>query len=110
MKQQILIKPIISEKTLKLALQRQYTFRVRLDANKKEIGQIVKKLYKVDPISVKILNAKPVLKRRRKYVGKTSNIKKAIILIKPGQKIAGYGLEEEKKDKKASKKTTENKE
>jgi large subunit ribosomal protein L23 len=110
MKQQILLKPIISEKTLKLALRRQYTFRVRLDANKKEIGQIIKKLYKVDPIDVKILNAKPVLKRRRRFTGKTSHIKKAIVFIKQGQKIPGYGLEEEKKDKKDSKNIKKNKE
>jgi len=79
--------PHITEKATNLAQQNQYVFKVYPRANKIEIRKAIESLYGVDVISVNIIN----IPRKQRRVGKTRGFKpgfkKAIIKIKPGQKI-----------------------
>jgi large subunit ribosomal protein L23 len=84
----IIIAPIITEKSYKLAQeQNKYTFKVHPDANKIEIKNAVEKLFKVKVTSVNTINVKPKRKRLGKFEGKTSSWKKAIVTLKEGDKI-----------------------
>lgn len=93
----ILKKPVITEKSMKLAKEGLFTFLVDPKARKPQISKAVKDLFGVDIVSVKTANFKGESKRQRgrgDYI-KTSGFKKAIIQLKKGQKIGLF--EEEKK-------------
>lgn len=100
----ILIKPIITEKSMRLVPDGQYTFIVHPDTNKIEITKEIKRLYKVDTKEVRIINAKGKVKTFRRHAGKQSDIKKAIIILKAGQKISGFEMPSDKTDEKDKKK------
>ena len=85
----IIKKPIISEKSMKLAASGFYIFLVSSDANKKQIAKIVADKFKVDVVIVKTLNMKPktkMQKRVRKFYA-VPGFKKAVVEIKKDQKI-----------------------
>jgi len=92
-------KPIISEKSFNLAADGVYTFLVDLSSGKKQIAREVEELFKVDVISVNIVNIPGKVKRVKKGYGKRSDIKKALVRIKKGQKISIFEVEENKKQK-----------
>ena len=85
----IIKKPRITEKAgIKSESQNVYTFEVSKDANKKTIGEAVNLIYKVTPIKVNIVNlpAKNVTARGKKGVKQA--VKKALVFLKKGDKIA----------------------
>ena len=87
----LIIKPIITEKSLKLASEEnQYSFVVKREASKIEIGKIVKKLWSVEPIKVTTQNIKGKRVRfgRNRKQGSRSDHKKAVVTLKSGDKIA----------------------
>ena len=92
-------KPIISEKSFNLAANGVYTFLVDLSSEKKQIAREVEELFKVDVISVNIVNIPGKVKRVKKGYGKRSDIKEALVRIKKGQKISIFEVEEDKKQK-----------
>lgn len=92
-------KPIISEKSFNLAANGVYTFRVSLAADKKQVAREVETIFKVDVISVNIVNIPGKVKRAGKKFGRRSDIKKALVKIKSGQKIAIFEVEDDKKEK-----------
>jgi large subunit ribosomal protein L23 len=82
-------KPRITEKAgIKSESQNVYTFEVTKNADKKKISEAVKLIYKVTPIKVNIVNlpAKNVTARGRKGVKQA--VKKALVFLKKGDKIA----------------------
>ena len=83
----LLIKLHTAEKALAAQKLNQYVFKVDSDANKIMVANEVKKTYKVNVLSVNIINTP----RRARKVGKTtgfkSGFKKAIITLAPGQTI-----------------------
>ena len=83
----IILKPVLTEKSLNLTKQNKYVFEVAKDANKIEIGKAVEEIFKVKVKSVAVINEKP--KRRRLGIsqGFTSTKKKAIVTLEPGYKI-----------------------
>ena len=83
----ILIKPIITEKTVGMMEEGKYTFKVAKDANKYEIKKAVQDIFKVDVINVSTMNVSGKTKRMGRYEGKTSSWKKAIVTLKEGQQI-----------------------
>ena len=88
MNEQIIKKPRITEKSgLQAEAAGVYTFEVTMSANKKNVAKAVKELYKVTPVKVNIVNlpAKKVFSRGK--AGQTARIKKAIVYLKPGDKI-----------------------
>lgn len=81
--------PKITEKAgIKAELHNVYTFEVTKEATKKTIAKAIQELYKVTPIKINItkLPAKNVLRRGKK--GQTQAIKKALVFLKKGDKIA----------------------
>ena len=83
----VLIKPIITEKSTGLMGENKYTFKVDKNANKIEIKQAVETIFKVDVTDVKTLNVTGKLKRQGRTEGMTPNWKKAIVTIKDGQTL-----------------------
>lgn len=86
----ILEKPIITEKSMKLAENHLYTFKVSKDANKAAIAKAVADKFNVKVLSVKTLNVKGTIKsqKRARKQYQTSGFKKAMVQIDKTQKIA----------------------
>ena len=85
----IIKKPRITEKAgIKSESQNVYTFEVTSCATKKTIGEAIKMIYKVTPIKINVVNlpAKKVTARGR--IGVKSAVKKALVTLKKGDKIA----------------------
>lgn len=83
----VLIKPIVTERSASLMEANKYTFRVDREANKIEIKHAVESIFKVDVVQVTTMNVQGKLKRQGRTQGKTPNWKKAIITLKAGQRI-----------------------
>ncbi len=84
----ILIRPVISEKSVAATERNNYTFAVARDANKFQIKAAVEAEFKVDVLGVRVLSVQPKQKRRgRKTLGTVPGWRKAIVTIAPGQKI-----------------------
>ncbi|MEA4883226.1 MAG: 50S ribosomal protein L23 [Clostridia bacterium] len=86
--QDIIIKPIITEKSTAMAEANRYVFKVRRDANKIEIAQAIEDIFKVKVVSVNTLIVPGKLKRQGKSQGMTPAWKKAMITLKDGDRIA----------------------
>ena len=85
----ILQKPIISEKSMKLAGDGLYTFLVNRTSTKPQIAKAVAEAFKVDIISVKTINVKGEVKTQRRVRKNytTKAFKKALVQVKKGQII-----------------------
>jgi len=83
----IILRPVISEKTTELMGINKYVFRVSMKANKLMVAHAIKQLFGVDPEKVNVLTVRGKDRRLRYRTGKKSAWKKAIITLKPGQKI-----------------------
>ena len=83
----ILIKPIITEKTTALMEERKYTFRVPLAATTVEIRQAVEQIFKVKVQAVNTMRYEGKMKRLGRTQGRRSDWKKAIVTLKPGETI-----------------------
>ncbi|NLO98170.1 MAG: 50S ribosomal protein L23 [Peptococcaceae bacterium] len=86
----VLIRPVISEKSVGLVDENKYTFWVNTAANKIEIKAAVEKMFKVKVDSVRTVTVKGKEKRVGRYTGMTPKRKKAIVTLKPGNKIEGF--------------------
>jgi large subunit ribosomal protein L23 len=85
---QVLLAPIVSEKSTMLADKRnQIAFRVMQDATKPEIKAAVELLFKVEVESVQVLNQKGKAKRFGRFNGRRRNVRKAYVSLKSGQEI-----------------------
>ena len=83
----IIIRPIITERSMADVANKKYVFEVARDANKIEIAKAVEELFGVTVKKVNTLNVKPKVKRVRYVPGKTRQWKKAIVTIQDGQTI-----------------------
>ena len=91
---QILIRPVVSEKTYVLSAANRYTFRVHADAHKTQIRQAVEELFGVHVVDVRTLSVKSKPKRRGTSRGRTRKWKKAIVQVREGDTIPIFqGLE-----------------
>ncbi|MFA5128924.1 MAG: 50S ribosomal protein L23 [Patescibacteria group bacterium] len=86
----VLIKPLITEKSSYLSPFGQYVFEVSLRTNKVEIAKAIERAYGVKPVSVNIVRVKGKKVRYGKTLGATKKWKKAIVTLKPGDKIEVY--------------------
>ena len=86
----VLIRPVISEKSVGVVEENKYTFWVNPAANKIEIRNAVEKLFKVHVEEVRTMNVNGKEKRVGRHVGRTSDRKKAIVTLKAGETIEGY--------------------
>ncbi|HEX6197793.1 MAG TPA: 50S ribosomal protein L23 [Jiangellaceae bacterium] len=87
----VLLKPVVSEKSYGLLDENKYTFVVRPDANKTEIKIAVEKVFNVKVTSVNTLNREGKRRRTRFGIGKRPDTKRAIVSVAPGQRIDIFG-------------------
>ena len=83
----IIIRPIITEKTSSLMALNKYTFEVHKSANKIQIRNAVEEVFKVKVAGVNTMNVKGKVRRRGMTKGYTRSWKKAIVALKPDQHI-----------------------
>lgn len=98
----IVRKPIITEKSMKLATEGKYLFEVGLRASKGAVKKVVEEIFGVEVVGVRTLkNAAKQRKSRvnRKHSFTKSPIKKAIVEVKKGQKIDLFETKEGGKNK-----------
>lgn len=88
--QDIILKPIITEKSMDGVASRKYTFKVAKDATKPEIGHAVEELFGVKVADVNTINMKRKPKRLRYNAGYTAAWKKAIVTLKPDSKTIEF--------------------
>ena len=79
--EEIIVKPIITEKSNDGLQEGKYTFKVNKKATKVEIAKAVEKLFNVKVLKVNTINVKGKKKRVGYHVGKTSDWKKAVVTI-----------------------------
>jgi large subunit ribosomal protein L23 len=95
---QVIIRPVVSEKSYVLAAAEKYTFRVHPSAHKTQIRQAIESLFDVNVVAVHTMSVKSKPKRRGQTAGRTRSWKKAIVQVAPGQSIPIFqgleGLEE----------------
>ena len=87
----ILLAPVVSEKSYGLLDANKYTFIVRPDANKTEIKIAVEKVFNVKVTSVNTINRQGKTRRTRYGMGKRANTKRAIVSLAEGHRIDIFG-------------------
>ena len=84
--QDIILAPVITEKSISGIADKKYTFKVAKDANKIEIAKAVAELFKVKVAKVNTINVRGQQKRMGRYSGYTASWKKAIVTLKADSK------------------------
>ena len=84
---EILISPIVSEKSYSLIAERKYTFRVHRNAHKTQIRQAVEQLFDVHVTAVNVSKVERKVKRRGFTKGYRPGFKKAIVQVREGETI-----------------------
>lgn len=87
----VILKPVVSEKSYGLIDENKYTFIVDPRANKTEIKQAVEAIFEVKVVSVNTQNRRGKRKRRGVVVGQRANVKRAIVTLAPGEEIEIFG-------------------
>ena len=90
---EIIIRPIVSERSYAAMEENKYTFEVAKDANKYQIKDAVQELFGVHVVRVNTLNVKPKTKRVRYVAGKTRSWKKAVVTVVEGVSIEVFGAQ-----------------
>lgn len=92
----VIVAPRITEKAMADALVHQYTFVVHPDATKTQIRHAIEEIFKVNVLHVNTVNvrgkSRTFARKRMRTTGRQSDYKKAIVTVKPGQKIELGGV------------------
>ncbi len=92
----VILGPLITEKSMSATTHQQYAFEVHRKATKTQIRQAIREIFKVDVLKVNTLNVggkmKNFARRGRRTSGRQPDWKKAIVTLKAGQKIELGGL------------------
>lgn len=86
----IIIKPIITEKSMDMLESKRYVFKVIKSSTKPEIAAAVEKMFGVQVASVNTINMKKKPKRLGVHAGYTTEWKKAIVTLKPESKTIEF--------------------
>jgi len=89
---QIILRPIISERSYDLLNENRYTFEVAKTANKVEISQAIEAIFDVKVIKVNTMNVRGKPKRVRYVKGYTRSWKKAVVTLAAGDSIEAFGI------------------
>jgi large subunit ribosomal protein L23 len=93
---QVIIRPVVSEKSYALATVGKYTFRVHPDAHKTQIKQAIEQLFDVGVVEIRTASVPSKPKRRGFTAGRTRAWKKAVVQVREGDSIPIFqGLEAE---------------
>jgi large subunit ribosomal protein L23 len=84
---QILLAPVVSEKSYSLIEENKYSFRVHQKAHKTQIRQAVEELFDVTVVGVNVVKVQPKPKRRGLHRGTRPGWKKAIVQLSEGDRI-----------------------
>ena len=84
---QVLLRPVISEKSYEQITQNKYTFKVHQDAHKTQVRQAVEELFDVKVLKVAIIKVQGKPKRRGQFRGIRPGWKKAVVQLKAGDSI-----------------------
>jgi large subunit ribosomal protein L23 len=87
----ILLRPVVSEKSYGLLDEGKYTFLVATDANKVQIRQAVEEVFRVKVTGVNTLNRQGKRRRTRRGWGKRPDTKRAIVTLAEGDRIDIFG-------------------
>ena len=91
---QVIIRPVVSEKSYVLATAGKYTFRVHPDAHKTQIKQAIEQLFDVSVVEIRTSTVPSKPKRRGFTAGRTRSWKKAVVQVREGDSIPIFqGLE-----------------
>ena len=77
----VIIKPVISERSMADSQNKKYTFKVAVDATKTEVKNAVEEIFEVEVKKVNIMNVQGKTKRMGRYEGRTAASKKAIVTL-----------------------------
>ena len=88
--QDIILAPVITEKSMDLGSEKKYVFKVASDATKPEIASAVEELFKVKVAAVNTINMKKKLKRVRYQSGYTAAWKKAVVTLTADSKTIEF--------------------
>ncbi len=83
----IIVRPVVSEKSYALIAEGKYTFRVADSAHKTQIAAAVEEIFGVNVAEVRTSKVRPKPKRRNLSKGRTRGWKKAIVQVMPGERI-----------------------
>ena len=89
----VLLRPVITERSMTETNAGRYTFAVATDATKHEIAAAVAEAFKVDVVAVNTMPVRGKQRRLGRRVGRQPDWKKAIVTIGKGQKIERYFVE-----------------
>ena len=84
---EVLLAPVVSEKSYSLIEDRKYSFRVHRDAHKTQVRQAVEELFGVKVQAVNIIQVRPKPKRRGMTSGRRPGWKKAVVQLREGETI-----------------------
>ena len=87
---QVIIEPVVTEKTNVQRETNKYVFRVDARANKVQVMSAVRELFGVHPLACNIVNVKPKPKRQRYKLGRTASWKKAVVTLHTGETISAF--------------------
>ena len=87
----IILAPVVSEKSYNLIDEGKYTFIVDTRSNKTEIKNAIKAIFAVDVESVNTVNRPGKTRRTRTGVGRTKDTKRAVVTLRAGQTIDIFG-------------------
>ena len=88
--QDIILKPVVSEKKYANSDRGQYTFVVAPNANKVQIKQAIEQIFDVKVAKVNTVNVRGRLKRQGRYEGYTASTKKAVVILKADSKVIEF--------------------
>lgn len=84
---EIIIKPVVTEKSVDLMQENKYCFKVAKDANKIEIKNAIEEIFKVTVANVNTVNVHGKMKRMGRTQGMTASWKKAVVTLREGDSI-----------------------
>ena len=84
---QVIVEPVVSEKSYALMAEGKYTFRVNDRAHKTQISHAIQQIFDVKVVGVRTSRVRSKPKRRGLHKGKTRAWKKAIVELAPGDQI-----------------------
>ena len=84
---EIIIKPVVTEKSVDLMQENKYCFKVAKDANKIEIKNAIEEIFKVTVVNVNTVNVHGKMKRMGRTQGMAASWKKAVVTLREGDSI-----------------------
>lgn len=83
----IILRPVVTEKSSALLERNKYVFEVRPEATKTDIRQAVEKKFRVKVLKVNTINVPGKVRRLGRFSGRTPGYKKAVVSLAPGHSI-----------------------